>query len=188
VYTYEYDPVANTYNQRGNLGLGRAYIDVAVVDDLIYGFGGDICVDGVNLLPQTIAEVFNPGTGTWDDASIADLPTASGEGRAYRFDITSNYKLAGKVVIAGGGEWPSSTSEVELYDANANSYDYSFTHLNTPRRNQAGFFVQGNPGVMWVYGGRAGADTPPYAPPEYYEVAMATEPELDYFYLPLVVR
>lgn len=54
-------------------------------------------------MSQTITEMFDPGTGTWDDAAVANLPAASGEGQAYGFDTTTGYQVAGKVVIAGGG-------------------------------------------------------------------------------------
>jgi hypothetical protein len=182
-YTYEYDPVANTYTQKGDLSLGRAYLDVAVVDGLIYGFGGDT-YDGANLFATTRTEVFDPAAGTWDDAAVADLPTASGEGRAFGFDTASAYELAGKIVIAGGGQWPGDWNEVEMYDIASDSYDYGFPNLNVQRRNHAGFFVPGEPGKMFVFGGRSGAvgyggDNPPYAPPEYYDVAFAAEPEPD---------
>jgi hypothetical protein len=185
-FTYKYDPVANNFTEVGDLNLARAYIDVAVVDGLIYGFGGDT-YDGSNLYATTKTEVFNPALGTWNDAAVAELPNPSGEGRAYGFDSSSVYELAGQIVIAGGGQWPDEWNEVELYDIASNSYEYSFPDLNVARRNQASFFAPGNPGAMWVFGGRTGGvDTPPFAPPEYYEVAFVGEPDM--IYLPLVMR
>ena len=79
-----------------------------------------------------------------------------------------------KIIIAGGGLWPADTNEAFSYDVAANTYDYTFPNLNISRRDQAGFFVPGNPGAMWVYGGRSGADTPPYADPEFFPVNVAT--------------
>ena len=182
--TDRYDPVANTFTQVGNLSLARAYIDNAVVDGKVYGFGGTV-FDGTSLYAQTIAEVFDPATGTWNDAAVADLPVASAEGRAYGFDSGSPYVLAGKIVIAGGGQWPAESNEALIYDVAANSYDYGFPNLNISRRDHAGVWVPGDPGTMWVFGGRSsatgfGGDLPPYAPPEYYEVPMggAQEPDI----------
>lgn len=189
--TWSWDPVTDSWTQEGNLSLGRAYLDVAVVDGLIYGFGGDV-FDGANLNAQTKTEVFDPVAGTWDDLAVAELPTASGEGRAFGFDTASSYELAGTIVIAGGGQWPGDWNEVVLYNINTDSYDYDFPALNVQRRNQAGFFIPGDPGAMWVIGGRSGAagyggDNPPYAPPEYFEVAVAEEPAPDIAVDPLAL-
>jgi subtilisin family serine protease len=170
-YTYRYDPVADAYNIliKGDLKIGRGYIEVAVVDGLIYAFGGDT-YDGTNLVAQTIAEKMDPALGIWNDAEVADLPTASGEGRAYGFDTSSPYELAGKIILTGGGQFPSDTNAVISYDVASNTYNDSFPDLNIGRRDQAGFFVPGNPGAMWVFGGRSGSDSPPYAPPEYFKI------------------
>ncbi len=187
--TWAWDPVANSWSQKGDVSLGRGYINTAIVDGLIYGFGGDV-FDGTNLVAQTIAEVFDPSTGVWSDAAVADLPEATGEGRAYGFDTTAPYDLAGQIIIAGGGLWPDNTPEAFSYDVASDTYDYTFGDLNVSRRNHAGFFVPGDPGAMWVFGGRSGVDTPPYAPPEYYNVAFVPpppEPEIDVVAPPLVM-
>ncbi len=174
--TYRFNPLDLTFTQLGDLSLARAYINTAVVDGKIYAFGGD-SYDSISLVAETIAEVMaDPGgAGTWDDAAVADLPTANGEGRAWGFDSDSIYGLPGKVILAGGGIWPNVTAEVLAYDVATNTYDASFPDLITARRNQAGVFVplttadpgDGLPG-LWVLGGRVDYDTPPYAPAEYY--------------------
>ncbi len=82
-------------------------------------------------------------------------------------------------MIAGGGQWSSAWNEVEIYDVASNTYDYTFPNLTSLRRDFAGFFVPGDPGVMWVIGGWSGADTPPFGPPEYFEVPLNAEPEPD---------
>ena len=188
--TWAYNPVANSWTQKGNISVGRGYIQVAVVDGKIYGFGGDT-FDGTNLVAQTIAEVFNPVAGTWNNSAVADLATASGEGRSYGFDSNSGYELAGKIVLAGGGIWQADTNAVLVYDVTSNTYDEGFPDLNIERRDHGGFFVPGGPGRMFVFGGYSaasgyGGDAPPYAPPEYYEVAFVGEPDM--IYLPLVMR
>lgn len=167
--TWEWDPSTDTWTQLGDLVLGMGYIQSTVANGLIYGFGGDT-FDGTNLVAQTKTQVFDPVAGTWDDASVAELPTAGGEGRAFTVD--------GQIVVAGGGQWPADTVEVYLYDIASDTYDYSFPDLNISRRNQAGVLVPGAPDTMWVFGGRSssagyGGDLPPYAPPEYY--AMVTQ-------------
>ncbi len=49
--TYEYDLAANTFTAKGQHQMGRAYINVVVVDGMIYGFGGDT-FDGTNLIAR----------------------------------------------------------------------------------------------------------------------------------------
>jgi hypothetical protein len=166
--TYMYNPVLNSFFAKGNLSLARSYLDVAPVDGLIYAFGGTV-YDGSTLNAQTRAEVFTPGTGLWNDAAIADLPTATAEGRAYGFDSSSNNTLAGKIVIAAGGQFPGESLEAFTYDIASNTYNYEFPDLNVSRRDNAGFFIPGNPGAIWVFGGRSGGDIPPYGVPEYYQ-------------------
>jgi subtilisin family serine protease len=170
--TDRYDPVANSFTRLGDLSLARSYLDAAVVDGKIYAFGGTVYVSN-NLVAQTRTEVMaDPsGAGTWDNAAVAELSTATAEGRAYGFDSNSGYELAGKIVIAAGGQWPGESLEAFTYDVALNTYDYSFPDLNTTRRDNAGFFLPGHPGSMWVFGGRTGGvDTPPYASPEYFSV------------------
>jgi len=168
--TEVYDPVAHSFNPLGNLNVARSYIMAASVDGSIYAFGGDIW-NGLNLVASTKAEVLDTTGGTWNDAAVADLPAASGEGRAYGFDSSSSYGLAGKIVLAGGGQWPADTNEALTYDVANNSYDTSFPNLNVSRRDQAGFFVPDKQGTMWVFGGRSVVDIPPYAPPEYFKIS-----------------
>jgi hypothetical protein len=136
------------------------YLQSVEANGLIYAFGGTI-FDGASLFAQTKTQVFDPVAGTWDDASVAELPTAGAEGRVYH--------VAGQIVVAGGGQWPAETPEAYLYDIATDSYDYSFPDLNMSRRDQAGVLVPGSPDTLWVFGGRTGGvDTPPYAQPEYY--------------------
>ena len=122
------------------------------------------------------------GAGTWDDAAVADLPTATAEGRAYGFDTGSTHELAGKIVLAGGGQWPGDTNEVISYNTVTDSYNTSFPNLNVSRRDQAGFIIPTNPRAIWVFGGRSGSDTPPYAPPEYFLINSLE------IYLPIIYK
>ncbi len=177
--TDRFDPRTNTFTQIGNLSLARAYLNVAVVDGAIYAFGGTV-FDGTNLNAQTRTEVMlDPGgAGTWDDAAVAELATATAEGRAWGFDSDSVYPYANQIVIAGGGQWPSETAAAFIYDVATDTYDDLFPDLINARRDHAGVLVplcteprtDGLPG-LWVLGGRQGADTPPYMPAEYYPLA-----------------
>jgi len=179
--TDQYDPVSNTFTQVGDLSLARSYLFAGVVDGVIYAFGGDT-FDGANLVAQTKAEKMDPLVGTWDDAGVADLPTASGEGQTFAFDSSAPFDLAGQIIMAGGGQWPAETNAALSYDVAMDTYNTEFPDLVNARRNQAGAFVplctpandDGLPG-LWVFGGRQGVDTPPYMPPEFYPLTCALE-------------
>ena len=189
--TDRYDPVTNTFTPIGNLNLARSYLMAAVVDGKIYAFGGTT-YDGTTLTAVTRTEVMaDPGgAGTWNDANVAELPTASGEGRAFGFDANSIYGLAGKVVLTGGGQFPGDTAEVLVYTVANNTYDNTFPLLNVSRRDHAGVLIDtcsgamldGLPG-MWVMGGFSsvsgyGGDNPPYAPAEFFPLACLTGPSI----------
>ncbi len=187
--TDRFNPLDNSFTQLGNLSLARSYIMAAAVDGKIYAFGGTV-FDGASLVAQTRAEVMaDPeGAGTWNDAAVADMPQAGAEGQAFGFDTGSAYGLDGKIVLAAAyAQWPGESNQVVTYDVAANAYDESFPDLITTRRNHAGAFVpictpdpsDGLPG-MWVIGGRAGSDNPPYASPEYYPLACAAAPTAEF--------
>jgi len=179
--TWAWNPIDDSWQPKGALSLPRGYIDSAVVNGKIYAFGGDV-YNGSSLVAQPRAEVFDPSIGTWNDVAVTDLPVPIGEGTAYGFDDNSSYELAGRVVIAGGGQWPNESEDVIQYIVASNTYDYSYPKLNISRANQAGFFIPGDPGAMWVIGGRSkelgyGDNRPPYAPPE-SSLARLTRPDV----------
>jgi PKD repeat protein len=162
--------------------LGLGYILTAAVDNYVYGFGGDI-FDGASLIAQTIAERYDPVAGTWSDAAVADLPVAGDEGRGFGFDSNSIYPYPNQIVLATLAQWSGDSNVVILYDVASNSYDQNFPDLVVATRNHGGTLIpictadpaDGLPG-MWVIGGRAGADTPPYHQPEYFPLPCATAP------------
>jgi hypothetical protein len=190
-----------------DLNLSRSYIATGVVDGVIYAIGGDT-FDGAALNPQTIVEKLDTANPTaWDDASVADLPLPCDENRGFGFDTGSGYDLAGKVIVAGCGQWPNVPSELAeslSYDVATNTWDQAFPDLINARRNHAGVFipavdaplnakgkikrnvsvqpdgnVTGTPG-MWVFGGRMTDDNTILATPEYYQMTQ-TAPTCNLF-------
>jgi hypothetical protein len=188
-----YNPVTHNFTQLGNLNLARAYIMATEVDGIIYAFGGDTW-DGVGLVAQTIAEKLDPAVGTWNDAGLADLPSAGDEGVAFGFDTSAPYEFAGQIIIATLSQWSENSSEVVLYDVATNSYDVAFPNTLEARRNHAGVFVplettdpaDGLPG-MWVFGGYLAGDAPPYAGTEFFPVGAPGEPDIELPLDPLVL-
>ncbi|MFZ3070131.1 MAG: S8 family serine peptidase, partial [Anaerolineaceae bacterium] len=193
--TDRFDPVTKTFTQLGNLSQARSYLYAAVVDGKIYAFGGTV-YDGTNLNAQTRAEVMaDPeGAGTWSDADVLDLPTAYDEGQAIGFDADIEIpQVAGKIVFMGGGQWPGETADVWTYDVLTNTYDTSFPDLQGARRNHGAAFVPGSSDdptdglpALWVFGGRSGADTPPYQGVEYFPLAYP--PVVHNIYLPAIMK
>ena len=193
--TERYDPVANSFTQLGALSLARSYLYAAVVDGKIYAFGGTT-YDGAGLVSQTRAEVMaDPeGVATWNDAAVADLPTAHDEGVTFGFDTDFEIpQVAGKVILVGGGQWSGESADVFTYDPATDTYDASFPDLQNARRNHAGIYVpldtasmtDGLPG-LWVMGGRQGVDIPPYQGTEFFPLSFP--PELIEVYLPMLVK
>jgi hypothetical protein len=194
--TERYDPLTNSFTQLGNLSQARAYILAAVVDGHIYAFGGDV-YNGTGLTAQVTAEVMlePEGAGTWDDAAVADLPLAAGEGRAFGFDSDSGYDLAGKIAIATMAQWVGSSYEVITYDILSDTYNLNYPNLNVSRRNHAAVFIpintpeplDGLPG-MWVLGGfctggTCGGDLQPYGIPEFFPVNL-----VKHYYMPFIFK
>jgi hypothetical protein len=169
--TDRYDPQTDTFMQVGDLSLARSYIMAAAVGDYVYAFGGTT-YDGAALTAVTRTEQMYGGT--WSNAAVPELPTASAEGQAWGFDTLSTYLYQGQIVLAGGGQWPNQTAAALLYDPYTYSYDETVPDLINARRDHAGVFVplctqnpdDGLPG-LWVFGGRQGNDDPPYRPAEY---------------------
>jgi hypothetical protein len=190
--TDEYDPVANTFTQKGDLNMARTYILATSVDGIIYAFGGDTYPSG-SLVAQTIAEKMDPAVGTWDDAGVADLPIAGDEGRAFGFNSNSPFDFANKIVLATLSQWSSSSNIAVLYDVASNNYNLDFPGLLNARRNHAGVFIpvdsidptDGLPG-MWVFGGYLSSDLPPFAPAEYFPMTRVIQE--NYSYIPLSMK
>jgi hypothetical protein len=180
--TWAFDPKQPAGSRWTDLGVtvnpARSYFQIAIKDNLIYAMGGISEYVGGDLVPTTVVEVFdpaNPGAG-W--TAVTPMPVASAEGRGFGFDSDTlgiNSPWGDKIYVAGGGDWSANTVEVMEYDAALDYWNQAFPDLINARRDHAGVFVplctadptDGLPG-MWVFGGQAGADNPPYAPTEYY--------------------
>ncbi len=176
--TWVYDPLAPAGSRwsritEANLGLARSYITTAIVNNKIYAIGGTT-FNGTYLYAQKIVEVFDPENPSAGWVRLADLPDSSGETRAFGFDSTSPYGFANQIIVAGNGKWPNETNQCFSYDVINNTWS-TFTNLNQARRNHAGVFIPGDrntggiPGI-WVFGGRATADTHVLSTVEYYQL------------------
>ena len=145
------------------LPMNGAYQTGAVLDGKVYSIGGDT-FDGTSLFPYADVLMLasaNLGAG-WQAKASLPLPSSGSPGcdesRAFGFDSSSGWALAGKVVLAGCGQWNATNTALPdsfLYDAAGNSWT-TFAALIQARRNHAGAFIvapDGLSGKMWVGGG-----------------------------------
>lgn len=183
--TWAFDPRQPSGSRWTNLGLElglpRAYIQVAVQRGRIYAMGGLSSYTGGDLAPTNAVEVLNTRNlaAGWVGTAMP-MPVVSGEGVGFGFDEdAAGYDLLapwyGRLYVVGGGDWPGVSGEVMEYMIGSDAWDTTFPELNQPRRNHAGVFVplctpdpnDGLPG-MWVFGGRTTSDNPPFGDPEFY--------------------
>ncbi len=185
--TWAFDPSQPSGSRWTNLGItinpGRAYIQVAVQNDVIYAMGGTV-YDGSSLTPLTTVEALDTNNIPAGWVARTSMPVASGEGRGFGFDADTFTEAPipwdGHIYLAGGGAWPNSSAEAMEYLTGPDTWNQAFADLNQARRDHAGVFVplctpnpdDGLPG-LWVFGGRMTSDNPPYADPEYYPLECA---------------
>jgi uncharacterized repeat protein (TIGR01451 family) len=191
--TWMFDPLAPDGNRwqvvtGAVLDPPRSYLNVAVLDDLVYAMGG---ISGYSplpsLVPTNVVEVFDPADPNAGWIPLAPMPVSTAEGQGFAIPaevVSPGSSFGDKLVVAGGGDWPNETVEVMAYDVLSGTWDQEFTDLITRRRDHAGVFVSrctedpddGLPG-MWVFGGISGTDEPPYAAPEYFPLPCEEKPD-----------
>jgi hypothetical protein len=163
--TWIFDPAAaagSRWTAGPTLPAPGAYQNGAALDGKIYSIGGD-SYDGSVLIAYADVLMLDPanlGAGWQTKAPI--LTPSSGapgcdESRAFGFDTASSWSLAGKIVLAGCGQWdqtPTALPESFVYDGASNTWA-TFASLNQARRNHAGAFIvdSATSGRMWVGGG-----------------------------------
>ncbi len=150
--TWIYDPLAapgSRWTQGPDLNVARGYVTAAVLGGSIYAIGGDQNSAGTLIATPTV-EAWQPPSGGWDDAGVADLPIACDESQAFAFETGP---FAGQIVLGGCGQWPNAVPDTYAYDSGADSWTYVGA-LNENRRNHAGtVIVRGTGAVMYVLGG-----------------------------------
>jgi len=176
--TYVFDPSlapGNRWSEPGvNLSQARGFIQTAVVNGYAYAIGGARYTGVPKVLTASSRcerlNLSNVAAG-WDDASVRDLPTAVCEGRAFGFSPDAVHPLAGRIVVAGGGQFPSEWANCFVYRITDNSWS-TFPSLVEARRDHAAAFVPATDGgEMWVFGGRRWNDNNALTTSERYVVA-----------------
>jgi len=123
----------------------HGYITPAVLGTKIYAIGGDFNTAG-SLAAVTDVESWVVGAGSWTAETA--LPEACDESQAFAF---SSGALANTITLAGCGQFPAASPDVNQYDTVTQTWSLS-CHLNTARRNQAGVTLGSK---MFVLGGYA---------------------------------
>lgn len=160
--TWIFDPAAaagSRWSAGPNLPSNGAYQNGAVLDGKVYSIGGD-SYDGASLIAYADVLMLDPANLGAGWQAKAPIPTPSSgtpgcdESRAFGFDTSSAWSLAGKIVLAGCGQWSNALSDSFLYDGATNVWT-TFASLNQARRNHAGAFIvdSATSGRMWVGGG-----------------------------------
>lgn len=160
--TWIYDPSAaagSRWTAGPALPAPGAYQTGAVLDGAVYSIGGDT-FDGASLIAYADVLMLDPANLGAGWQAKASIPTPSSgtpgcdETRAFGFDTGSGWALAGKIVLAGCGQWSSTLPDSFIYDGVANTWA-SFAGLIQARRNHAGAFIvdSATSGRMWVGGG-----------------------------------
>jgi len=165
IQTWIFNPMAaagSRWSAGPDLPANGAYQASATLDGKIFSVGGDT-FDGASLTAYGDVLMLDPANlgGGWQTKAALPIPTSGAPGcdesRAFGFDTASGWSLAGKIVLAGCGQWDQTSTALPdsfVYDGGADTWA-TFASLNQARRNHAGAFIIDNAssGRLWVGGG-----------------------------------
>jgi hypothetical protein len=153
--TWVFDPSASAGTRwsqlpTANLSTARGFIAGASLDGYIYAIGGDVITGSVHPTITTVVNVerLDPSQGSPVWTARASLPTARGDMGAWAYDSNTNYEIAGKIAVAGGG-YPDPDTNAYIYDPTSDAWS-SFAAMPRARRNYA--YTQLN-GILYAWGG-----------------------------------
>jgi hypothetical protein len=142
-------PAGTRWSAGPNMNVARGYITPAVLGGKIYTVGGDTNVAGTLFASPTV-EAWKPGTPSWNDTGVADLPVPCDESQAF---VNRGGALKAGILLSTCGQWPNGTGDSYFYKANVWS---NIGAVVETRRNQAGSFVKiGTQNRMFIAGGYA---------------------------------
>lgn len=160
--TWIYDPRAtagNRWSAGPDLPSPAAGQASAVVDGRVYSLGGDAVSGSARTAIDTVL-VLDPkeiDLGWQPRAAIPPLGhgTSGCDGtEAFGFDSGSSWRLAGKIVLPGCGQWPEAYADSFAYDVASNQW-MAVTPLARRHRDHASAFLVDDAGSarMWKGGG-----------------------------------
>jgi N-acetylneuraminic acid mutarotase len=150
--TWRFDPMApsgSRWTQMANLNVPRGYIAGAVVDGKLYAIGGNTWNSVTRqLVPNNTVEMLDLSqpSPTW--VTVASLPTARGDLRAWAYDTGTGYEISGMIMVAGG-PYPTPDGNAYRYDPTVNSWSTVPSMLH-PTRNFASAQLNG---YLYALGG-----------------------------------
>jgi N-acetylneuraminic acid mutarotase len=149
-----YDIATNSWSMAANYPVANHTLMAAALDGYIYGAGG-------NAFPDKTYR-YDPGTDTWDDAAIADLPA----GRSAAASGVYN----GRWLLAGGDVNFATSNSVIAWDPTSNTWN------NLPNMVQARDYLAGATAGQSFYAvaGNSGPGTPTNDNQQYTETPCAT--------------
>jgi len=137
-----YDPATDTWTKKADMPTARYYPAACVIDGRIYVFGGHTKWGGGPEWSVSTAEIYDPATDTWTQAS--DMP-------GNRCNHTASI-VAGKMYIIGGNVWPEVlwSPVVDVYDPATDTWTTA-ADFPTPRLDPTASVVDGK---IYTIGGR----------------------------------
>jgi hypothetical protein len=174
-----FDPLAaagSRWSRLADLPRARAYPILAIVDSFLYAVGGDSWRSPDSLMARAQCQRLNLNDTAAGWSSVASMPKATSQARAFGFNSDFPGDFAGDIIVAGRGTWPTESAQCFIYVVERDSWA-TFPSLAQRRRNHAGVYIppeaggNGVPGI-WVFGGRQSTDTNALRVSEYYPVIL----------------
>ena len=135
-----YDPATGTWSVTGSITAARyGHTATPLENGKVLIAGGS--EDGDLAFTLASAELYDPATGTW---------SVTGSLNATRIYHTATLLASGKVLVAGGYNWPFMLSGVELYDPETGTWSHT-RDLNVAHNNHTATLLAS--GTVLVAGG-----------------------------------
>lgn len=144
-----YDVTANTWSSGAPYPLAQGWMSAFTDGTYVYAAGGVSSVSGS--VPSTKTYRYDPGTNTWDDAAIADLPVSRWGSASSITSYRGGWVLAGGYV--GGTDTTNLSASTVKWDPVANSWS-SLPDMLTARARMTGAVIGD---AFHVIGGRSSA-------------------------------
>jgi N-acetylneuraminic acid mutarotase len=151
--TYLYDPSTDSWTQKTCMPTCRTGFSVVVCGDKIYCIGGTVG-SGVETMPSTVNEVYDPSTDTWNTKASMPLNVTGVDANVVNGKI---YVVGGLLPIEVWGVVPDISNATQIYDSETDTWIIATSQVPTPVYRYASSVVEGK---IYVAGGSSSSETP----------------------------
>jgi hypothetical protein len=144
-----YDPVTRGFTNTGSMQVGRTQHTATLLADGRVLIAGGSTGNGVNYVPASSTEVYDPAAGSF--AAAASMATARG-------GHTATMLPSGKVLIAGGQDGAAALASAELYDPATNTFSPTGS-MASPRNGHTATLLPN--GKVLIVGGTSSGQIDP---------------------------